>query len=182
MPGSAMGVGMSVRGLEMRMRHKVGRLLGVAGAACVLLAAGGCSRIREHQGFLVDQLIVDSVLPGVDNRDSVEGSMGRPTFVSQFGPERWYYISRTTKQLAFGDPKPTDQYVFVIKFDEKGNVASIDKELGITALAKISPEGEKTPTLGRERSVFDDVFGNIGTVGAGGLGGGGGGGGGPNGG
>jgi hypothetical protein len=76
-----------------------------------------------------------------------------------------------TKQLAFGDPKPTDQYLFIIRFDEKGNVASIDKDISIAALAKLSPEGDKTPTLGRKRSVFDEVFGNIGTVGATGAGG-----------
>jgi outer membrane protein assembly factor BamE (lipoprotein component of BamABCDE complex) len=160
------------------MRDRVGRPIALVGVMSLLVLMGGCSRIREHQGYLTDQLIVDSILPGIDNRDSVEGSMGRPTFVSQFGPERWYYISRTTKQLAFGDPKPIDQYLFVIQFDPAGNVVSIDKDLGTEQLAKISPEGAKTPTLGRERSVFDDVFGNIGTVGSG-VGGGGGGAGGP---
>ena len=39
----------------------------------------------------------------------------------------------------------------------------------------------QTPTLGRNRSLFDEIFGNIGAVGAGGMGGAGGGPGGPNG-
>ena len=30
---------------------------------------------------------------------------------------------------------------------------------------------DKTPTLGRNRSLFDEIFGNIGAVGAGGMGG-----------
>jgi outer membrane protein assembly factor BamE (lipoprotein component of BamABCDE complex) len=159
--------------MEMRMRGKVGRPLMVAGAACLILLTGACTRIREHQGFIVDQLIVDSLLPDVDNKASVEGSMGRPTLVSQFGPERWYYLSRDTKQLAFGDPKPLTQYLFVVQFDDAGKMTRIDKIIGTTELAQISPEGDKTATLGRKRSVFDDVFGNIGTVGAGGVGGGG---------
>ena len=37
-------------------------------------------------------------------------------------------------------------------------------------VAQISPDGDKTPTLGRERSFLEDLFGNIGQVGAGGAG------------
>lgn len=154
------------------MQRGIGRPLMVAGAAAVLLLAGGCSRIRAHQGFLVDQLIVDSVLPGVDNRASVEGALGRPTFVSQFGPERWYYVARDTRALAFASPRPTDQLLVTVQFDDKGNVASINRNKTLDQVANISPVGDKTPTLGRKRSLLDEIFGNIGAVGAGGVGGG----------
>ena len=36
--------------------------------------------------------------------------------------------------------------------------------------ADADPAGAETPTLGRERSFFEDLFGNIGQVGAGGMG------------
>ncbi len=154
------------------MQRGIGRPLLVAGAAAALLLTGGCSRIRAHQGFLVDSLIVNSVSPGVDNRESVEGALGRPTFVSQFGPERWYYISRDTKQLAFASPKPTDQLLVTVQFDANGNVAKVDRNATLDQVANLSPVGDKTPTLGRKRSLLDEIFGNIGAVGAGGLGGG----------
>jgi outer membrane protein assembly factor BamE (lipoprotein component of BamABCDE complex) len=154
------------------MQRGIGRPLMVVGAAAVLLLAGGCSRIRAHQGFLVDQLIVDSVMPGVDNRASVEGALGRPTFVSQFGPERWYYVARDTRALAFASPRPTDQLLVTVQFDGQGNVASIDRNKTLDQVANITPVGDKTPTLGRKRSLLDEIFGNIGAVGAGGVGGG----------
>ena len=144
----------------------------VVGAAAMLLLAGGCTRIRAHQGFLVDDLIVSSVLPGVDNKASVEGSLGRPTFVSQFGPERWYYISRDTRSLAFSSPRPTSQLLVTVQFDAAGNVATIDRNATLDQVARLSPTGDKTETLGRKRSLLDEVFGNIGAVGAGGMGGG----------
>ena len=150
------------------MQRGIRRPLLVAGAAAMLLLAGGCTRIRAHQGFLADQLIVNSILPGVDNRASVEGSLGRPTFVSQFGPERWYYIARDTRALAFASPRPTDQLLVTVQFDAKGNVATIDRNTTLDQVANISPVGDKTPTLGRKRSLLDEVFGNIGAVGAGG--------------
>lgn len=153
------------------MQRGIGRPLLVAGAAAVLLLAGGCTRIRAHQGFLADNIIVDSVLPGVDNRESVEGALGRPTFISQFGPERWYYVSRDTRQLAFALPSPTDQLLVTVQFDGSGNVATIDRNTKLDQVANISPVGDKTQTLGRKRSLIDEIFGNIGAVGAGGMGG-----------
>ena len=143
----------------------------VAGAAAILLLAGGCTRIRAHQGFISDALIVDSVLPGIDNKASVEGALGRPTFTSQFGPERWYYVSRDTRALAFSSPRATDQLLITVQFDSTGNVASIDRNTSLAQVANISPVGDKTPTLGRKRSLLDEIFGNIGAVGAGGMGG-----------
>jgi outer membrane protein assembly factor BamE (lipoprotein component of BamABCDE complex) len=153
-----------------------------AGAVAILLLAGGCTRIRAHQGFLVDELIVNSVMPGVDNKASVEGSLGRPTFQSQFGPERWYYVSRDTRALAFGSPKATEQLLVTVQFDAQGNVATINRNNSLADVANLSPVGDKTQTLGRKRSLLDEIFGNIGAVGAGGGGAGAPGGPGPNGG
>jgi hypothetical protein len=31
-------------------------------------------------------------------------------------------------------------------------------------IASVDPSGDKTPTLGRQRSFFDELFGNIGTI------------------
>lgn len=151
------------------MRFKAVSLMFVLG--CVASTLPGCTRIRSHQGYLVDNLLADSILPGVDNRESVEGTLGRPTFVSQFGNQDWYYVARDMKQLAFANPKPKDQTVVRVRFDATGNVTGIDKR-GLEQVAKISPKDGKTPTLGRDRSLFDEIFGNIGAVGAGGAGGG----------
>lgn len=158
------------------MRHS----LLIAGIVASL-ALGGCTRIRTHQGYIMDKLVVDSIAPGIDNQASVQASLGTPTFASQFGPKQWYYVSRDTRSLAYTNPKPSDQTILRVRFDSAGNVAGVDR-IGMEQVAKISPMGDKTPTLGRDRTFFEDIFGNIGAVGAGGGGGGGGaGGGGPNG-
>ncbi len=97
--------------------------------------------------------------------------MGRPTFVSQFGPERWYCISRSTRQYGFSNPRPEAQMSFMVEFDKAGNVAKMTNDYTLTNVARINPAADKTPTLGRKRSIFNEIFGNIGAVGAGGLGG-----------
>ncbi len=160
-------------------RHSTcGRVLLAAGLSALLMGASGCTRIRTHQGYQIDKLLVDSVQPGIDNRASVEGTLGRPSFVSQFGPQEWYYVSRTMRALAFSNPKPVEQTVLRVRFDQAGNVVAVDR-MGLEQVARISPSGDKTPTLGRHRSLFDEIFGNIGAVGAAGMGSGGAGGRGP---
>ncbi|WP_031309497.1 outer membrane protein assembly factor BamE [Sphingobium sp. C100] len=167
---------------QFSRHNRRGRVVIAIGLSALLLGTSACTRIRTHQGYQVDKLLVDSVQPGIDNRASVEGTLGRPSFVSQFGQQDWYYVSRDMRALAFSSPKPVDQTVLRVRFDAAGNVVAVDRT-GLDQVASISPMGDKTPTLGRHRSLFDEIFGNIGAVGAGGMGGGGGSGpgGGPNG-
>lgn len=150
--------------------RKAGLKIRTAGFALALAAlAGGCSSIRDHRGYLVDQTLLDSIQPGIDNRLSVERTLGRPTFVSQFGEKDYYYISQVVKTPPFRKPRTTEQTVLRVRFDQAGNVAAVDRR-GMEQVARIDPEGDKTPTLGRERSLLEDLFGNIGAVGAGGAG------------
>ena len=74
-------------------------------SAALVAALGGCASIKDHRGYIVDQALLDSVQPGIDNRDSVERTLGRPTFVSEFGRKDWYYVSQNTKQAAFTRPR-----------------------------------------------------------------------------
>src|SRR3954470_14963570 len=116
-------------------------------AAAVLIA--GCSQIRQHRGVVLDSQLVSAIQPGVDNKDSVEKALGRPTFVGQFTPNDWYYVSRDENQVAFRDPKVTKETVLHVQFDPKGNVASMQRT-GRELVMNVDPSGKKTPTLGRE--------------------------------
>jgi hypothetical protein len=158
--------------------------LGVATLGALALSAGGCASIKDHRGYLIDPALTGSVQPGIDNRLSVERSLGQPTFKSEFGKQTWYYLSIDTKQRPFKRPQTGSQTVLKVNFDAKGNVSSVERG-GMEQVAQLNPDGHKTPTLGRTRSFFEDLFGNIGSVGAipgqGGQGGGAPGGSGPNG-
>jgi len=127
------------------------------------LALSACSGSRDHKGFVIDPVLADSIQVGVDNKDSVTRTIGRPTFTSQFDPNDWYYVSRDTAQLAFRDPKVTEQTVLRVQFDPAGNVTSVQKT-GKELVANVDPSSDKTPTLGRKRSFFEELFGNIGTI------------------
>jgi len=139
-------------------------------AVLALLGTTACVPIRTHQGYVIDKELADSIQPGVDNRDSVLKTLGRPTLTSQFNQGEWYYISRDSRNMAYNQPRAKDQTTIRVTFDAQGNVTAIDRS-GLEQIASVDPYGKKTPTLGRHRGFFDDLFGNIGTVGAAGAGG-----------
>ncbi|WP_397589321.1 outer membrane protein assembly factor BamE [Sphingorhabdus sp.] len=146
---------------------RASQIVSLATVIAALSLSSGCTRLKSHQGYIGDQTLLTSVQPGVDNKGSVQASLGRPTFVGQFDQNDWYYYSRDAKQLAFSQPVAENQYVLKVSFDQAGNVASVS-QTGKELISKISPEGDKTPTLGRDTSFFEEIFGNIGAVGAGG--------------
>jgi outer membrane protein assembly factor BamE (lipoprotein component of BamABCDE complex) len=160
---------MSVSSPNIRFRGRSPGVVAIVLAGAALVLTAGCSRIRDHKGYVVDSTLIDTVQPGVDNRDSVTKTLGRPSFAGEFDRDRtWYYVSRDTRQLAFATPKATAQTILMVKFDPAGNVVSVQKT-GMEKIASISPAGGKTPTLGRKRGFFRELFGNIGTVGSGGA-------------
>jgi outer membrane protein assembly factor BamE (lipoprotein component of BamABCDE complex) len=131
-------------------------LLGAA-----LLSA--CVGVREHRGYVIDEQLAQSVQVGVDNKESVTRTLGRPTFVGQFDANDWYYLSQDTHQFAFRNPRVTEQKLLHVRFDAAGNViqtGTTGKEL----IASVDPVGDYTRTLGRKRSFFSELFGNIGTI------------------
>lgn len=156
----------------MRITGVSGRRI-VSGAvlASALLAAG-CTTIQDRRGYIADPLLFAGIRQGIDNQRSVEATLGRPTFTSQFGQPTWYYVASTTGQRPFGSPRIEAQAVMAVTFDPAGNVVAIDRNSDLTRVAYLTPERDETPTLGRERGFLEDLFGNIGAVGAGAPGGG----------
>ncbi|MGB7406767.1 MAG: outer membrane protein assembly factor BamE [Pacificimonas sp.] len=136
----------------------------VALLVAVGLLAGGCTRLRDQQGYGQEEEILTSVAVGVDNRQSVEKTLGRPTFVSQWDPNSWYYVARNIEALAFLRPEPTAQDIMRIRFDATGNVAEVTRDQTLDQIASFDPSGDKTPVYGRDGTLFEEIFGNIGRV------------------
>ena len=141
--------------------------LAVAALGAMLLSA--CSGIKETRGFVIDDTLASAIQVGVDNKASVAKSMGRPTFAGQFDDNDWYYVSQRTKQIAFLTPKVEEAKIIHVRFDAAGNVVAVDKA-DEKQIASVNPMKGKTPTLGKKRSLLQEIFGNIGSVTQPGLG------------
>jgi outer membrane protein assembly factor BamE (lipoprotein component of BamABCDE complex) len=146
----------------------------VSTIAVLALLGAGCATNKAHKGAVIDPQLASSIQPGVDNKASVTKLLGTPTLPAQFTPNDWYYVSRDTNQLAFRNPRVTRQEVLLVRFDRAGNVASMQRT-GKELILNVNPSHRFTPTLGRKKSFFEELFGGIGSVNSGGLPGGGGG-------
>ncbi|WP_395612558.1 outer membrane protein assembly factor BamE [Allosphingosinicella sp.] len=126
----------------------------------------GCASFRDHQGYLVDEQLISAIQPGIDNRDSVAGTLGRPSFTGQFDQAEhdWYYVSRDTRAAAFSNPHPSAQTTLHIRFDQAGNVQSVQRT-GMELAVNVNPDNRVTPTLGRHSNLLQELFGNIGATG-----------------
>ena len=143
--------------------------LKLAAATAVAAMTAGCAGIRDHRGYVLDKELATNIQVGVDNKDSVIKTLGRPSFIGQFDANDWYYFSRATKTSPFRTARVMDQALFHVRFDAAGNVASVG-QTGKETIVAINPVNDKTPTLGRKRSFFDELFGNIGVLNSGALG------------
>ena len=146
----------------MILRQARSVAIALAGASLLL---GGCHKIEDRMGYVSDETLYTAVQPGVDNKESVMSTLGRPSFTGQFNENDWYYVTRETRNFAFNMPHPKSQTIFRVRFDQAGNVASVDRR-GMEQVAMIHPMKDKTPTLGRNRSLLEELFGNIGQVGS----------------
>jgi len=143
----------------------------VSKAALAVITAAlltGCAGVRAHKGAVIDPQLASAIQPGVDNKESVAKTLGRPSFTGQFNASDWYYVSRDTNQFAFRNPRVQQQTVLRVSFDQAGNVVAVQKA-GKELVANLNPSHRITPTLGRKRSFFDELFGNIGSVNSGGM-------------
>lgn len=135
--------------------------------AATAVALAGCTSFNVHKGAVIDTELAASIQPGIDNKASVQKLLGTPTLAGQFTSTDWYYVSRDQTQLAFRDPHISRHKVLRVRFDQAGNVVSVGmtgKELAMD----LTPSSRSTPTLGRKRSFFEELFGNIGSVNSGG--------------
>jgi outer membrane protein assembly factor BamE (lipoprotein component of BamABCDE complex) len=146
-----------------------GAMVKFAAVAAGAALLGGCAGLRDHRGAVLDDELVSAIQVGVDNKTSVEKTLGRPSFVGQFTPNDWYYVSRDTTTVAFRTPRVRKQTVLHVNFDQAGNVAAV-RTTGPELVASVNPHNDKTPTLGRKKGLLEEIFGNIGTVGSGGTG------------
>lgn len=103
-------------------------------------------------------------------KSEVEGILGSPSTTASvnFQGDSYYYISSTTEQTAFLNPKEIERQVIAIRFDRDDQVASLG-QYGLEDGKIVDINSRTTPTKGRELTMLQQLFGNIGKPGPGGA-------------
>lgn len=134
-----------------------------AAAAALIAAVGltGCAASVDQRGHLPEPDKLAEIHPGTTTREQVAKILGTPSSTGVFDNNDWYYISRKTKQVSFFDPDVLDQQVYIVDFDDKGVVKSVNHK-DLKDAQNIEPAPGATPAPGRELTFLEQVLGNIG--------------------
>lgn len=148
---------------------------GAAALLAMLLSAAslpGCSLFESPQvqrGHRVSADLIQDIKTGVHTRADVQALIGSPTSVSTFGVENWYYISAKTRQRPIRTLQIYDQETVAVSFDSAGVVQEV-RVLTAEDMRPIEMVSRTTPSPGTERSLLQELFGNIGRFGPGATG------------
>jgi outer membrane protein assembly factor BamE (lipoprotein component of BamABCDE complex) len=138
------------------------RLFAAAGLA-VGLAASGCAPTYTTHGFTPAAEELDQITAGLDTRESVFRRLGNPSMAGTFEGDEWFYVASRIERYAFYEPKVVDRTVVVIAFDDAGVVESVER-YGLEEGRVVDLVTRTTPTYGRELTVLQQLFGNVGRV------------------
>ncbi|MBW8268587.1 outer membrane protein assembly factor BamE [Caldovatus aquaticus] len=139
----------------------------LAAAALSLGLLAGCSFFEAppvQRGNRVDPEDLAQITPGVQTRQDVQALLGSPTARSTFDDREWFYISSVTRQRPGRQLAQSEQRVVAIRFDDSGKVREI-RELGPEDQRQVTFVRRETPVPGNERTLLQELFGNIGRFG-----------------
>ena len=136
--------------------------------AMLILLASSCSPIVENRGYVFDEKLLDQIKVNETISNDVMDILGSPSTTSAIDSSTWYYIYSKAETVAFYHPTVTDRRVLAISFGDYYKVNNL-KYYGLEEGKIISYVDRTTPTRGRELTVLQQLFGNLGRLGAGSL-------------
>jgi outer membrane protein assembly factor BamE (lipoprotein component of BamABCDE complex) len=125
------------------------------------LSVSACTTDQQVRGYISDFNELNGMTVGLDNINTVQNSLGRPSLTGTFNDKVWYYISTATINRSIYVEEPIAHSIYAFTFDDGGIVSEISK-YNLGDIKKINPVSDKTPTRGKEFGFFEQIFGNIG--------------------
>jgi outer membrane protein assembly factor BamE (lipoprotein component of BamABCDE complex) len=140
------------------------RAAGILARAGVLaLALSACSPIVRNHGYAPTDEQIARIEPGVDTAQTVSLKIGRPSTGGVIRNDTWYYVASRFETLAYNAPRVVERKVVAIRFTPEGVVEDIAR-YGLEDGRVINLVTRTTPTFGREMTVLQQLFGNVGNL------------------
>jgi len=98
------------------------------GFACFLLSVViGCSATFVNHGYAPTDLELEEIIVGVDDRASVEETIGRPSSAGVLQEGGWYYVSSRVRHFTYKEPEVIDRQLVAVSFDKRGVVSNVER-------------------------------------------------------
>jgi len=146
-------------------KPKTTRTASVYAMACATLlslgALAACTPGIDRRGFVPDETDTQPIQSGVDTKSTILARYGTPSTVAPFDDNSWYYISDTKERRTYHLPTTTQRTVLAVTFGQNDVVDAV-KTYGMADGRVVNYSDRTTPTRGRELSVIEQIFGNVG--------------------
>jgi len=136
----------------------------------LLVGLSGCGVVQnppQTRGQPVDADALAQIVPGTQTRADVVALLGSPSLTGAWDGSAWYYVTAQTRRRPMVQQALEEQTVVAVRFDPAGVVQAVQTIQLEDALA-VQPVPRSTPTPGNDRSLLQELFGNIGRFGPGG--------------
>ncbi|MCW5746651.1 MAG: outer membrane protein assembly factor BamE [Alphaproteobacteria bacterium] len=130
------------------------------------MAVAACDPIVDVRGHVPTPGSMEKLEVGTQTREDVLRLIGSPSSVASFGDSVWYYVTQRQEATAFFAPKVSEQKVTAIYFGDDGRIKQI-RTFGPEDARDPGMVDRKTPTVGKELTVLEQIFGNVGRFGSG---------------
>ncbi|MGB0720212.1 MAG: outer membrane protein assembly factor BamE, partial [Bdellovibrionales bacterium] len=97
---------------------------------------------------------------GQSTRSDVLKNLGSPTTQSTFDNNVWYYIGQETEKKGILDPKVVKERIILVAFDDEGTLQDLQEiDRGRMNIPYVR---SKTKTYGNDRTIAQELLGNLG--------------------
>ena len=154
------------------LEHPDGRVGLISRRVCLFgvlgLGIAACQPIYRNHGYIPTDQDLQVLQVGVDSRESVEATVGRPAAEGVLNDEAWYYVQSRWRTIGAAAPVEITREVVAISFDSRGLVANIER-FGLDQ-GRIVPLSRRITTTNiRGRGILAQMFGNIGRLNTAGM-------------
>ena len=139
---------------------------GAIGAMLMIL--GACAATYQNHGYVPTESELSEVLVGVDTRETVGQSIGRPTSFGVLKDGAWYYAQSRWRHFAYKAPQVIERQIVAISYTDDGVVENIER-FGLEDGRVIALSRRVTDSNIKGITFLRQLMGNLGNLRAGDL-------------
>ncbi len=132
----------------------------------VVLAFGlmsACAATFNNHGYIPPEEDLTAIQPGIDTRDSVALSVGRPSAAGVIRDEAWFYTAYRVRNYAYRAPQIIERDIVAISFADDGVVQNIER-FALEDGQVVQLSRRVTESSVREISFLRQILANFGRI------------------
>jgi len=129
----------------------------------VVTSLSACSATFRNHGYVPDDTDLQALIVGVDTRDTVETTVGRPATSGVEREDAWYYVQSRVRNYAWRAPETLERQLVAISFAEDGTIDNIER-FGLERGRVVTLSRRVTKTSIREFGLIQQIIRNFGRI------------------